>query len=222
MSIHGDSYTRLYKIYKGMKSRCYGDYDKNHMKNYKNRGITICDEWLNNWLAFKQWAYSNGYTDVLTIERIDNNKGYSPDNCKWITKEEQATNRRTNLYITINDETHTMAEWCRINNINRNTACKRIEAYGWDPVLAVTKPTRKFEKYGQHSRKRIADERSIYGVKWKETQIEFNGETHNAADWGRITGLRRATIAWRLKNGWSIKDTLTKPAKKLASKVDDV
>ena len=152
-TVHGDSRTRLYKIYKSMKNRCYGTWDEKHIKNYKDRGITICDEWLDNWLLFKEWAMKNGYRDDLTIDRIDNNKGYSPDNCRWIPFEKQASNKRTNLYITIGSETHTMAEWCRINNVSREAAYKRIETYGWDPAAAVTTPTRTYQRDGPYSRK---------------------------------------------------------------------
>lgn len=154
---HGRSYTPLYHLYKGIKERCYRPTDDNKRKNYYERGIRICDEWLNDYLKFEEWAYSNGYERGLTIDRIDNSKGYSPDNCRWITKSKQAENRRSNVYITINNETHTMAEWCRINNINRSAVCKRIEKYGWDAVKAVTTPTRTYIKYGPHSRKRKAD-----------------------------------------------------------------
>lgn len=151
---HGDSRSRLYRIYSGMKERCYRPTDEHKKKNYKDKGITICDEWLQNYENFKFWAMNNGYADNLTIERIDNNKGYSPDNCRWITREEQATNRSTNYYITIGEETHTMAEWCRINGISRDAACKRIEAYGWDPIRAVTQQTRPWIKNGPFSRKK--------------------------------------------------------------------
>lgn len=141
---HGDSRTRLYRLYKGIKERCYKPTDENKRKNYYERGIRMCDEWFNNWLSFKEWALKSGYSEGLTIERINNNKGYSPDNCKWIPRAEQAANRRTNIFITIGTETHTIAEWCRINNISIDAACKRIEAYGWDPVKAVTTPTRQY------------------------------------------------------------------------------
>lgn len=153
---HGDSYTRLYKIYKSIKNRCYGTYDKKHMKNYKDRGITMCDEWLNDWNLFKKWATENGYKENLTIDRINNNEGYSPNNCRWIPRKEQAANKRANVFITIGNETHTIAEWCRINNISNNAACKRIEAYGWNPIKAVTTPTRSYIKNGPYSRKNKA------------------------------------------------------------------
>ena len=96
---HGDSYSRLYREFYGIHTRCYGNYDPVAQKIYKDRGITVCDEWYHNYPAFKEWAVNNGYKDNLTIDRIDNNRGYSPDNCRWITQFEQASNKRNNIYI---------------------------------------------------------------------------------------------------------------------------
>lgn len=154
---HGESRTRLYKIYKGMKGRCGESKDEAWMRNYHDKGIDVCDEWKNDYTVFRDWALAHGYREDLTLDRIDNDKGYSPDNCRWVTRDEQASNRSTCLYITIDGVTHTMAEWCRINNVNVDAACKRIEVYGWNPERAVTEPTRTYQKYGPYSRKRRQD-----------------------------------------------------------------
>lgn len=91
--IHGYCGTRLYRIYYKMKERCYNPLNDNY-KYYGALGITICDEWLNNFQAFADWAMANGYSDNLTIDRKDNTQGYCPENCRWITIQEQQRNRR--------------------------------------------------------------------------------------------------------------------------------
>ncbi len=89
---HGDYKTRLYKIHKGIKTRCL-DSNGRDFKRYGAKGITVCDEWL-DYLTFKEWALSNGYCENLSIDRIDNNKGYRPDNCRWADDSIQVSNRQ--------------------------------------------------------------------------------------------------------------------------------
>lgn len=123
--IHNMSNTRLYRVWQSIKSRCY--YNKNNRyKDYGKRGIKVCDEWLNDFQAFYDWAMSNGYNDSLTIDRIDVNGNYEPNNCRWATSKEQQRNKRNNKNYTINGETHCLSEWCEILKLNYNTVSTRL------------------------------------------------------------------------------------------------
>jgi len=113
---HGDSYSRLYKIWTGIKKRCYYKKDKNYYL-YGGRGVNVCDEWLNDYENFKAWAMQNGYKSGLTIDRIDNEGNYEPNNCRWSDLIEQANNKRNNILFVFDGIKHTMAEWCRIKNL---------------------------------------------------------------------------------------------------------
>lgn len=141
---HGMTKTRLYSIWSHMKERCYKSNTPSFYL-YGMRGINVCDEWLHSFEAFRDWAISNGYADSLTLDRIDCNGNYCPDNCRWISMFEQQHNKRNNVMITYNGETKCTSEWEREFGIRRGTAKARIQK-GWDPVLAITTPVRKWSR----------------------------------------------------------------------------
>ncbi len=94
---------RLYRIWRGMKDRCLNKNNKDYM-NYGSRDIKVCDEWINNFESFRDWALNNGYKDNLTIDRINVNGNYEPSNCRWITIKEQANNRRASIINRLSEE----------------------------------------------------------------------------------------------------------------------
>lgn len=135
-SNNGKSTTRLYRIWNGMKKRCYTP-NEGAYKYYGARGISVCDEWKNNFFAFKEWAIKTGYNDGLTIDRIDVNGNYSPSNCRWATRKEQANNTRRNRILTFNGKSMNIAEWSKETGIKQNTILYRIKR-NWSVERALT------------------------------------------------------------------------------------
>lgn len=123
---HGMKHTRIYEIWCGIKKRCYNKNDKNYPK-YGGRGISVCNEWKSDFLAFYYWSMSHGYKENLTIDRIDNNGNYEPNNCRWITHAEQQTNRSNNIYIEHNGERKTISKWAKELNFNSKLAYERYK-----------------------------------------------------------------------------------------------
>jgi hypothetical protein len=121
---HGMTGTRIYKIYCKIHERCYNiNYPERHL--YGGRGIEMCDEWKNDFSTFYKWAMENGYNDNLSIDRIDSNGNYCPENCRWANNYEQANNKRNNIVLTYNGETMTMSEWARKLNLPYSTLADR-------------------------------------------------------------------------------------------------
>lgn len=138
LTIHGKANTRLHTIYRSMKARCYQVKHKNY-SYYGGKGIEICDEWLEDFMNFYNWAHNNGYKDNLTIDRIDVKGNYEPNNCRWTTTKEQANNTSRNIYITYQGETKTLKQWSEHLGINYYTLKSRYK-YGWDVEDMLTKP----------------------------------------------------------------------------------
>ena len=140
--------TKIYYSYQGMLSRC--KYPSNiGYHQYGGRGIKVCDEWANSFEAFYDWSMKNGYSEDLSIDRIDVNGNYEPSNCRWATRKTQMNNKTNSRYLTYNGETHTMAEWSDITGICYGTLKSRINYLHWNIEDALTKPIRNLTKKGR-------------------------------------------------------------------------
>lgn len=132
---HGKSHTRLYKTWRNMKQRCYNP-NNTYYHRYGGRGITVCADWKQNFKAFYDWAMTSGYQDDLSIDRINNDKGYSPDNCRWATRKVQERNKSRNRLVELNGKTKTLAEWCEIYAVDYDKARSCLR-YGGSPEEAL-------------------------------------------------------------------------------------
>ena len=121
---HGFSKTRIYRTWVQMRGRCRRDTGAD-AKDYHDRGITVCEEWNSDFVSFYTWAMANGYEDTLTIDRIDNSKGYSPENCRWITATEQQSNKRSNITVNYNGEVYCLSHLCEKVGFPYKTAHRR-------------------------------------------------------------------------------------------------
>ena len=135
---HGGCHTRLHKTWMGMKYRCYNKKSQYYYL-YGGRGITVCDEWLHDFVAFRDWALANGYADDLLIDRIDNDKGYSPDNCRWATAYEQVHNRRPRKVKALEGMRVDLRELAEKAGIPYGTFKMRVHMWG-DLERAMSQP----------------------------------------------------------------------------------
>lgn len=137
---HGLSDHPVFEAYEGMMRRCYKETCKTY-KNYGGRGITVCNEWKNDKNVFFDWAFKNGYEKGLQLDRRENNLGYYPGNCRFVTSKINVRNRRTTLFIIHNGEKRALAEWCEIFKLEYNMCLERVRR-GWNAELTFSKPFR--------------------------------------------------------------------------------
>lgn len=175
---HGMKNTRFYHIWESMKNRCKNKTSQN-FKRYGGRGISYAKDW-EGFQKFKDDMYesylihSNEFTEKnTTIDRIDNNKGYSKENCRWATRSEQLYNNSRTHYITINGVTKCITEWANLYNIKAKTVGQRINKYNWNPIVAVTTPVvpRK-EKYKGTFRNKTPSKDTINNLKTLQDSLK--------------------------------------------------
>ena len=151
---HGGKGTKLYEVWCCMKARCYNPTSKSYSR-YGGRGISVCNEWKESFIAFRNWAYENGYKQGLSLDRIDNNGNYKPSNCRWATMKEQANNQNHSLKIEYKRETKSLTEWAEVLGIKQHTLYHRIYKSGWNIERAFTEKVsldryhRKLKEFGK-------------------------------------------------------------------------
>lgn len=141
---HGLGKPPTYSHWYNMKTRCFNQNNPKY-KNYGARGITVCKEWI-SFVNFHNWAISNGFRKDLTLERIDVNSNYCPENCTWIPMEQQAKNKRTNRMITYNGITNTINGWAKRLGFKKETIRNRLNYLGWSVEKALTTPVKEVIK----------------------------------------------------------------------------
>ncbi len=141
---HGQSYTREYSLWCDIRKRCLNP-KRADFKLYGGRGIAVCERWLDSFENF--FADMGKCPENKSIDRIDNEKGYSPDNCRWATAAEQAQNKRNTVKLTFNGETKCITQWARDKGIGFTTLWLRINRAGWSVERALTEPVKKYRRH---------------------------------------------------------------------------
>lgn len=188
---HGLAHTKLYAVWLNMRNRCYNENVRAYAR-YGARGITVCDEWKDEFIPFMRWALSHGWNESLQIDRIDNNGQYCPDNCRFVTRSENVRNREVSEKITFNGETHHIVEWAKILGVSV-TALHNRRVRGWSKDKIFTVPVKKAEE---------------------ERLITYKGETMNMQQWDKRFNLPRGTVRNRTRLGWRFEDIVSRPMRK--------
>lgn len=226
--------TRIYSIWEKMKARCTNS-NLPGFNNYGGRGIKVCQEWMDSFEAFYEWAMANGYDDSLSIDRIDVNGNYCPENCRWVTQKVQANNTRTNVYVEYNGERltlHEIYDKYSKNGVSYKLFHSRYRKRGWDIEQALTVPPDNMSVTIGDETHSITEWADINGLKagtiyerirqgWscedavstpvRGMKVTYNGETHTLNGWSKITGFKTGTLYDRLHKGWSIEKSFTAP-----------
>lgn len=186
---------RLYRIWRNMRRRCNSP-KSDYYYNYGGRGIKVCDEW-DDYLNFRKWALRNGYSEELSIDRINVDGNYEPSNCRWATREEQANNARSNVNLTYKGVTKTATEWARTLGITKSTMFHRLDR-SWTIEEIMTIP--------------------MGGRRTKESPKAkvylYNGKFKTLKQLSKIKGIHPDTIRHRIKIGMKIEEAATKPLSK--------
>lgn len=175
--------TRLYRIWLNMRRRCNNPKGDIH-KRYFYRGIKVCEEW-NSFENFQRWAYSAGYNDELTIDRIDNDGNYEPSNCKWASYHDQFRNTSQNIYLTYNGRTQIMKDWANEFGVKYETFLSRFHK-GWGVEECIHGRPRKCKIF-----------------------LSFNGKTQSIKQWADELGVDFEMLRSRKRRGWSDEEIIT-------------
>lgn len=194
---HGLTGTRVYRTWESMKARCYNPNDLKYPQ-YGGRGIIVCSEWLgkNGAKNFADWAYSNGFDESKlqkqqSIDRIDVNGNYCPENCRFTNAKVQANNKTNTVLIEYNGRTQSLQEWSDELGIKEGTIRWRLK-HGHSIEDALCTSVKKMNSTGKRYE-------------------EYNGERKTVAEWARFTGISENVLYRRLQRGWSIERALNTP-----------
>ena len=180
---HNLSHSRIYRIFNHIKQRCNNKQDSAY-KDYGGRGIKMCKEWEDNFINFYNWSIANGYKENLSIDRINNNGNYEPENCRWAINAEQQNNKRNNHIITYNNKKYTISNFC-----------KNFNVYGYNEPEKLLKKT-------------------LRGMKKRKYKATLNGVTKDVYEWCEEFNLNKGTIYSRIaKYGYTPEEALTKKLK---------
>jgi hypothetical protein len=191
---HGKSKSLIYKVWRGIKSRCYNKNTECYHR-YGGRGITMCQEWTgeNGFQNFYDWSICNGYKEEvgkkrnkLTIDRIDNNGNYEPSNCHWVYDKEQQNNKSSNVFLSFNGQAKTIQQWADEYGLNYHFIKNKLKN-GMDIGEIIKLKPKKVELY------------------------EYRGEKYNKQQLAKMVGCSQSSIAKRIKKGWSIERVVNEP-----------